>query len=165
MHWSTYCGLKKDEKSNKTHISFRKEFDNSIRDKLGPYISPDDFLDVNLEYTPLYEMYENDTTDAEGGLAGKTEDDEDPVMATGSGREVPTLEFNDNDVNSSAMLPRGNIYARGKIIGRKRYADGNASGRENYNPIVDTREYRVEFTDGEVSELTKNMIEYSMYAA
>ena len=32
---------------------------------------------------PLYEMYEDNATDAEGGLEGKTEDDEYPDMATG----------------------------------------------------------------------------------
>ena len=75
-------------------------------------------------------------------------------MAIGLYREVPTLEVNENYVNSSVMFPRGNSYARGKVIGRKRDADGNAVGRTNYNPILDTREYFVEFDDGYVSELT-----------
>ena len=90
VHWSTYRGLKEDKKSNQDHIALRKEFDNSKRDRFGPYISPDDFTDVNLEDTPLYYMYEDYTTDAEGGVAGKTEDDKDPVMDTGLDREVPT---------------------------------------------------------------------------
>ena len=72
VNWSTYHGLKEDEKSNQYHIFSRKEFDNSIRDKLGPDISPDNFTDVNLEYTPLYEMYEDNITDSECGLADKT---------------------------------------------------------------------------------------------
>ena len=83
VHRSTYRGLKEDDKSNQSHVLIRKEFDNSIRDKLGPYISPDNFPDVNLEDTPLYEIYEEDTMDAEDGLARNNGDDEDPVMATG----------------------------------------------------------------------------------
>ena len=51
------------------------------------------------------------------------------------------------------MLPRGNSYTRGKVIGQKRDAYGNAIGMKNNNPILDTRKYRVEFDDGEVSEL------------
>ena len=61
----------------------------------GPDISPDYFPDVNLEDTPLYEMYEDDTTDVGGGLAVNTEDDEGPDMATGLDRKVPTPEVND----------------------------------------------------------------------
>ena len=57
MHISTYSGLKEDEKSNLSHTSFRKEFDNSIRKIFGPDISPDDFPDINLEGTPVYDMY------------------------------------------------------------------------------------------------------------
>ena len=46
----------------------RKEFDTNINNKFGPDVSLYDFSDVNLEDTPLYEMYEDDTTVVEGGL-------------------------------------------------------------------------------------------------
>ena len=64
-------------------------------------------------------MYEDDTTDVEGGLSGNVEDDEDPVMATGLYREVPTPESNENYVNASVVLPIGNSYAIWKFIVRK----------------------------------------------
>ena len=35
----------------------------------------------------------------------------------------------------------------------------------NNNPILDTREYCVEFDDGEVSERTENVIAESIYTA
>ena len=41
----------------------------------------------------------------------------------------------------------------------------NAFGKRNNNPILETREYRVEFDDGEVRKLTANVIVESMYAA
>ena len=109
----------------------------------GSDISPYDFPDVNLEDKPLYDMYEDDTIDVEGGLADKSEDNEVPVMATGLDRQVPTPEVNENYVNSLVMLPRRNTYARGEVIGRKRDASGNAVGRMNDNPILDTPKYRV----------------------
>ena len=68
-------------------------------------------------------------------------------MDTGLDRQVPTPEVNDNYVSSSVMLPRGNTSARGKVIGRKIYASGNAVGRRNKYPIIDTHKYRVEFDD------------------
>ena len=79
-------------------------------------------------------------------------------MDTGLDRKVPMTEVNDNYVNASVMLPRGNSYARGKVIGWKIDADRNASGRTNDKPILKMREYCVEFDDGEVSELTENVI-------
>ena len=62
------------------------------------------------------------------------------------------------------MLPRGNRYARGKLIVWEIDAYGNAVGRTNNNPILDTREYCLEFDDGEVNELMVKMISESMYA-
>ena len=37
-------------------------------------------------------------------------------------------------------------------------------GRAHVNPIMDTRLYQVEFADGEVTELTANIIAELMYA-
>ena len=139
VHRSTYCGLNEDEWINQAHILLRREFDSNTKESFGQDISPDNYPDVDLEDTPLYEMYEDYTTDLKGGLAGNTKDDEDPAMDTLLDREVPTPELNENYVNNSVMLPRGNIYARGKVIGRKRYADGNSVGRKNDNPIFETR--------------------------
>ena len=136
----------------------RKEFYSNIKDSFGPEVSPDSFTDIDLEDIPLYPIHEDDTTYVEDGLTGNTEDDEYRVMATVLDHEVPKPEANDNYVKALVMLPRGNSYARGKVIVRKRDVDGNAVGRSNYNPILDTREFNVKFDDGEVSELTSNVI-------
>ena len=64
-------------------------------------------------------MYEDDTTNVEGGFSGNVEDNEDPVMATGLYREVPTPESNENYVNASVVLPIGNSYTIWKFIVRK----------------------------------------------
>ena len=69
-------------------------------------------------------------------------------MDTGLDQDIKTLEENNNYVNYSVMLLRGNTYDRGRVTGRKRDAYGNTVGRENNNPILDTREYLAEFYDG-----------------
>ena len=112
---------------------------------------------------PLYDMYEDNTTDAEGGLAVNTKDDEYPVMATGLDHKVPTPEVDVNYLNFSFMFPIGKSYAVGKVIGRKIDVDGNDVERTKNNPIIDKREYCFEFDGGEVSELTANVISESMY--
>ena len=114
---------------------------------------------------PLYDMYKDDTTDAECGLSGSPEDDDTPVMSTELDRNIPTPEANDNYLNDSVMFQRRNTNDRVNVIVRKRYSDGNSIGRTNDNPILDTRKYRTEFDDGEVSEIMANVIAESMYAA
>ena len=57
MHSSTYHGLKEDNNSNQDHTFLIHELDRNTRDKFGPDTSPDNFPDVNLEDTPLYDMY------------------------------------------------------------------------------------------------------------
>jgi hypothetical protein len=51
-----------------------------------------------------------------------------------------------------------------KVVGRKRDADGNPIGVHNTNPILDTREYEVEFPDGATDVFMANMITESMYS-
>ena len=64
----------------------------------------------------------------------------------------------------SIVLPRGYRLAWGEVVRRKRDVDVNPIGRENQNPILDNRQYEVEFTDDEVTELTDNVIAKQMYA-
>lgn len=61
-------------------------------------------------------------------------------------------------------LPNGDNMTTGKVVGRKREADGVMKGVANTNPILDTRTYDVEFPNGEVSEYSANVIAENMYA-
>ena len=54
--------------------------------------------------------------------------------------------------------------AQGRVTKRLRDNDGNPIGRANTNPILDTREYVVEFNDGMEAELAANAIAQNMYA-
>ena len=108
-------------------------------------------------------MYEEYTTDAEGGLVRKIDYYETPVIATGLDRYVPTPEVNNNYVNASVMLPRGKTYSKGKAIRPKRDADSKYVGRTNDNPIIDTHECCVNFDDREVRKPTVNVIAESIY--
>ncbi len=51
-----------------------------------------------------------------------------------------------------------------RVTSRKRDADGNLIGRADANPILDTREYIVEFEDSNEAKLTANLIASAMYA-
>ena len=53
---------------------------------------------------------------------------------------------------------------RGEVIYQKQDVDGNPIGRENVNPIYDSCWYEVELDNGEVRDITENVIVERMYA-
>ena len=52
----------------------------------------------------------------------------------------------------------------GEFVYQKRDVYGNPIGRENANPTLDFPWYEVEFNNGEVTDLTANVIVERMYA-
>ena len=61
-------------------------------------------------------------------------------------------------------MPHGKGLAKVRVLKRERENDDNFIGRTNENPILDTREYVVEFEYGEQAELATNTIDQNMYA-
>jgi hypothetical protein len=61
-------------------------------------------------------------------------------------------------IKSEVILPKGDKFKIGTVVWRKVDADGKPSGLSNNNPILDTREYEVEFADGDVLEYAANVI-------
>ena len=91
----------------------------------------------------MYDMYEDDITDEEGGLSEKSYGYKIPMVDTGLYRQVPTPELNGNYLNFSVMFPVGGTYSIGKVIGQKIGSSVNAVGMMNDNPILDMHEYCV----------------------
>ena len=52
----------------------------------------------------------------------------------------------------------------GTVKSRVKDFEGQPIGKADKNPILDTRVYNVEFSDGEVAELGANIITECMYA-
>ena len=66
-------------------------------------------------------------------------------------------ELKDKYVGLRVLLPRGDSYNEAVIRKRKRTANGNyLIGKEDNNPILDTRLYEVEFADGGIGEYSIN---------
>jgi hypothetical protein len=57
-----------------------------------------------------------------------------------------------NSFGAYVELATGDKMQTGKAISRKRGADGDVKGVANTNPILNSRTYEVEFTNGEVTE-------------
>ena len=90
--------------------------------------------------------------------------DDDHDLDPDHGDLEVTPEIGDNYLSAEISIPRGGNLVKGRVKSRKRDADGNPIGRADANPILDTREYIVEFEDGDKAKLTANLIASAMYA-
>jgi hypothetical protein len=70
----------------------------------------------------------------------------------------------DQYVGASVHLSIGDKVQTGKVTRRKRGLDGVARGKTSTSPILDTRNYTVEFPDGRNEEYTANVIAENMNA-
>ena len=119
-----------------------------IHSKLG---SPARTLDFEEDYsTPEYELYEDD--------------DRDGVPHAKECKADPTPTTYDTYIGAEVILPKGNDMVSGTAKSRVKDFEGQHIGKVDKNPILDTRVYNVEFSDGEVAELGANIIAECMYA-
>jgi hypothetical protein len=87
-----------------------------------------------------------------------------PAEAEASGLEMHTFtnEEMDEYVSKELYLPRGGDLVTARVLQRTRDGDGFPTGHRNSNPILDTRQYEVEFTDGSIDTYTANVIAENM---
>ena len=123
----------------------------SLHQRLSPHAEVRDLVELSVEDTLQYDPYKDKLKNA------KTLPflNEEPEV---------TPEWRDQYVNEEILFLRGDKMPRGCMICQKHDADGNPIGRSNQNPILDTCLYEVEFPQGEMTELTANIIAESMYA-
>jgi hypothetical protein len=102
--------------------------------------------------TPTFDCYEDDEVPP-----SKMPDIDDIKVK----HDVDTY---DQYFGAHVRVPIGHDIKSGKVIRRKRELDGTVSGRANANPMLDTRNYEIQFPDGRSDEYTANVIAENMYA-
>jgi hypothetical protein len=75
-----------------------------------------------------------------------------------------TPESYDALITAELLLPKGDVLERANVIGRKKDRDGNPVGVANANPVLDTRVYEVQFSDGHIESYAANVNFENMYA-
>ncbi len=70
----------------------------------------------------------------------------------------------DTYLQAQLSLPKADGYKAATVLCRKHDIHGNPIGMANQNPILDTRIYEVQFTDGHVEEYAANVITENLYA-
>ena len=153
---STLRHLTNDELSDPIHKASRQAFDLAIAESHGPSATAGDFPADEL--TPEYDNFES-VHDNDDFQIGSADENPDPADT-----ELVTPEQGDNLINAEVEIPRGGILTKGRVVSRKRDIHGNPIGRANDNPILDTRTYVVQFSDGDELDLNANMIAEAIYA-
>ena len=134
------------------HQSALEAFYASVTIKCNKWATVKDFYDLGAAETPEYDIYKYDTTD--GARSNATPKELEPTPY-----DAPY-----HYLNASVVLTLGNKFSWGKVIGCKRDSEGNPIGRSNAQTVLCIRCYAVDFGDGEITELTENVIAESMYA-
>ena len=75
-----------------------------------------------------------------------------------------TPETYDQYLGAELLLPQGDNMVAGRVIKRARGQDGNPVGTRHQNPLLDTREYTVEFSDGTTAEYAANVIAENIFS-
>ena len=129
-------------------------FDDNVRKRLGEAFSDEKDLSSSLNISSVsnHDFNVFDEDDLQG-----TELSED--QASSSEPEVM-----DKYITAQVLLPRNDELKLGKVIERSVDEHGVPIGRSNNNPILDSREYRVEFDDGEVLDYAANVIAENLYS-
>ena len=145
---STVQALTPDEWKDEVILSNIRDLNERLIDKLGrpsPY-AEDVPMDAWKEddYGDIYDPVEPDAQKPESGNY--------------------TPESYDALITAELLLPKGDILLPAKVVGRKKDRNGNPVGTEHKNPILDTRIYEVQFSDGHVEEYAANVIVENMYA-
>ena len=101
-----------------------------------------------------------------GNLAVWFDDADDDELAEET--DVPdvdeyTPETFDEYLKASVMIPKGDDILKAQVVSRRKDHNGNPIGRSNSNPVLDTRQYVVEFEDGAQEHYTANLIAENMY--
>ena len=143
--------LDTDENKRERHL-----FHLSVSKRLGEPV-PHDELEQQFgisAVTPEYDAYEDDEAK--------------PTVIPDVEEFVGTSDYDpegyDGYISAQVLLPKGDEFRVGTVVRRRNDDNGNPIGRSNENPILDTREYEVEFGDGDVLEYSANVIAENLYS-
>ena len=133
-------------------------FDIAIEDKL----SGDGFLNPDVQD---FFMQDEDDTQPDGGIVPPDEDYGDMLVPEALEADEIGEDVVDKYLNAELMFDVGTRSERkGRVVKRAKGSSGEPLGRAHTNPLFDTREYIVEFTDGTTDKYFANVIAENMYS-
>ncbi len=99
-------------------------------------------------------------------------DDQEGEADWGNPAEPEAVQSEEDDhtpesfeyLTAEVRMPRGAEVVRGTVTNRATGDNGLSLGKRNSNPILDTREYKVQFPDGATETFAANAIAENMYS-
>ena len=146
---STIRNLTKEEWLDEKESDERKQFDKTEYETLGDFDGSLIMEESNDEMAePTKEHADDDSIDDLSEDMNKND-------------KVNTVD----EMHGAEMyLPHGDRTEIAKVLGRKRDNDGNFIGRKHQNPILDSRVYVVEFSDGDQQEISFNVLAEHLFS-
>lgn len=86
------------------------------------------------------------------------------MIATKEQPEVDDHDDYDAYIGAELILDAGGESLSGRVVSRKRDAEGNKIGQRHANPSFDTRAYLLEMQDGSIQEYTANILALNLHS-
>ena len=141
----TLRSLTKTEMNSSVDQQRMKDFNQAIKLKLGDSVA-------------IPDMSELDGIDMEGDSVGERERD-------GKVPDIDEILDYDQYLNAEVMLPHGEHLQAARVMRRVKDDEGMVIGKQNDNPILDSRVYEVMFPDGVVQQYSANIIAQNLWEA
>ena len=137
------------------------EFDRNVDERLDDQAFLAEDPDATFFLQDEFDDYDT------SGVTTTPADDEYGDMLAPEALEADDMsdEIMDKYLNTELIFDMGTgAERRGRVIKRAKGTTGQPIGRSHANPLFDTREYVVEFTDGSTENYFANVIAENMYA-
>jgi hypothetical protein len=134
-----------------------KEHDDSIRERFGDQVLNDEFA-CNVDDIDHfeYDLFDDDNDDVVLPV--------NPKLAAQEADVHPKPDVFDQCLTANILTENWGVVERGTVVQRARDQHGELIGIAHNNPLLDTREYEVEYPDGSLDVLTANQIAESLYS-
>jgi hypothetical protein len=155
---SSVQAVQPEEFSTDSFKAHAKELDDGINKAIGDNVSKEDFkanYPHGIDAVP-YDIFEGEDDDGYAPV--------EPDSLRPDADDHPSPDAYDQYLTANLLLDRGGSTVRGTVVRRKRDEMGRLVGKSNNNPLLDTREYEVEFPDGSIDYLSANIIAETMYS-
>ena len=157
-----------DNPNNNEDISSRKEdFSKKVNSLIGNHSNStcnhyDDGIDVENIYDTLFDM-DTDAIDDEEIKYQELDEKGQPITRPDvdefiSSNDSLSVEDDDKYISMKVLLPIEGSKQEATVLSRKRLQDGTLKGTSSNNPILDTREYTVQFADGTYADYSANVL-------
>jgi hypothetical protein len=154
--------IPEEDKKTDAFVADLIELDNSIQDRIGDQtLTKSNLQTGNFESLPPppMDLFEGDHDDPWDPAEEEAQEDSEKETNTDT-----TPEEMDEYLTSQLQLPHGGEMQLARVTKRHKGSDGNPTGKRHENPILDSRQYEIEFPDGSTEVVAANLIAENLFS-